>query len=159
MEGHPMALSVNPTRRQAEAGFAATLFTVAAWGWVEASDYAGASGTYPQVLCALMMICSVLVILRLALSANAVAQGNLLDHAPRFFLGFGAIGAYIVAIDMVGYMLPSLAFGIGLPVSLGYRNFRLIVPVVVGVIAFIYLVFGVMLERPFPPDILLEMFL
>lgn len=47
--------------------------------------------------------------------------------------------------------------GIGLPMLLGYRKLTLLVPVVLGVIAFIYVVFGVLLEKPFPPDLILKM--
>lgn len=152
MEGDPVALSLNPSRHQAEIGFAALLFAAAGWGWAEAGSYAGPAGSYPRVLCVLLMICTALVIVRSLV--RTAPEGRLFDHAPRFAFGFAAIAGYIVAIDFAGYILPSLVFGIGLPLALGYRNLRLLVPVVVAVIAFIYLVFGVMLERPLPPDLL-----
>lgn|GEM_PF-4781596 len=53
--------------------------------------------------------------------------------------------------------LTRVMHGVGLPMLLGYRKLPLLVPVVLGVIAFIYVVFGVLLERPFPPDLILEM--
>jgi putative tricarboxylic transport membrane protein len=47
-----------------------------------------------------------------------------------------------------------VAFAIGLPFVLGYREWHLLVPVVLGTLAVILLIFRVILERPLPPDLL-----
>ena len=149
-----MALSFNPTRKQAEIGFAAALIAVAAWGFVEADAYPAQSAGYPRVLCIMLAGASFLVVLRATLSRPDDSSRRLLDHPGRFLLGFATLLTYIVAVDLLGYVVPSLAIGIGLPVLLGYRNLRLLVPVVVCTIAVILLVFAGLLKRPLPPDIL-----
>lgn len=149
-----MALSFNPTRKQAEIGFAAALFAVAAWAFVEAGTYPTQSAGYPRVLCIMLAGASFLVILRALLVQPNDKSQRLLDHPGRFLLGFATLLTYIVAVDLLGYVVPSLIVGIGLPVLLGYRNLRLLVPVVVCTMAVILLVFAGLLERPLPPDIL-----
>ncbi|WP_137131152.1 tripartite tricarboxylate transporter TctB family protein [Rhizobium sp. FY34] len=149
-----MALSFNPTRKQSEIGFAAALMAVATWGFVEAGAYPTQSAGYPRVLCIMLAGASALVILRAALAQPDDTSQRLLDHPGRFLLGFTTLLTYIVAVDLLGYVVPSLVVGIGLPVLLGYKNLRLVVPVVACSIAVILLVFAGLLERPLPPDIL-----
>lgn len=149
-----MALSINPTRKQAEIGFAAALIAVAAWAFVEAGAYPAQSAGYPRVLCVILGATSALVILRAMLLPPADGSQRLLNHPGRFLLGFAALLVYVVAVDLLGFVVPSMIVGIGLPVLLGYRNLRLLVPVVVCTIAVILLVFAGLLERPLPPDIL-----
>lgn len=149
-----MALSSNPSRKQAEIGFALVLLVAAVWAWVEAGNYPGPSATYPRALAVMLGIGALAVILRAGLAFPAGDTRRLLDHPGRFVLGFGVILAYIVAIGSIGYILPSFVLGVGLPVLLGYRNLRLVLPVVTGTLLFIFVVFKVLLERPLPPDVL-----
>lgn len=148
-----MALNINPTRRSAEMGFAVALLAAAVGAFLLAEGYPDASGAYPRTLSVLLGIGAALVMLRTARSTTS-DRTRLFDNAPRFVLGFVALAVYIVAIDLLGYILPSFVFGVGLPMLLGYRNLRLLVPVVLGVIAFVLLVFVAALERPLPPDVL-----
>jgi hypothetical protein len=152
-----MALNVNPSGKQADIGFAAILIAVAIWGFVEAGSYLGTSGGYPQVLAVLLAVGSALVILRRVLTPEKEGEPRLFIHAGRFFLGLAVIVAYVVAIDLVGYLLPSLAVGIAVPLLLGYRNLALTVAVTVGTVIFIVIVFHLLLGRPLPPDILIRM--
>lgn len=149
-----MAVSTNPSRRHAEVGFAAVLIAVAGWAYVTGLSYPDQSGAYPRVLAVLLGIGAIIMVARTLLRAPEVDEPRLLDHPGRFVLGFGMIFLYIVAIDLIGYIVPSIAFAVTVPVLLGYRNWKLMLPVVFGTIVFIYLVFVVMLERPLPPDIL-----
>lgn len=149
-----MALSFNPTRKQAEIGFAAAFIAVAAWAFVEAGAYPTQSAGYPRVLCIMLAGTSFLVILRAALAPPDDNSRRLLDHPGRFLLGSATLLTYVVAVDLLGYVVPSLVVGVGLPVLLGYTNLRLVIPVVVCTISVILLVFAGLLERPLPPDIL-----
>ncbi|GGE32427.1 hypothetical protein GCM10007276_07130 [Agaricicola taiwanensis] len=149
-----MAVNLNPSRRHAEVGFAALLLGAAVWAYVEAGNYAGQSGGYPRVLAILLGLSAIILAARTLMGASAPDDARLFDHPGRFVVGLGMIFLYVVAIDVVGYILPSLIFGIGVPMLLGYRHLQLLLPVVIGILVFIYLVFKVMLERPLPPDVL-----
>lgn len=149
-----MALSTNPSGKQADLGFAAILLVVAAWVIAQARDYPGTSGTYPQVLGILLAIGAALVIARRLRTAARDDEPRLFLHAGRFALGLAAIIAYVAAIGLVGYLLPSLAIGVFVPWCLGYRKLRLSLTVTLGTIVFIVLVFHTILGRPMPPDIL-----
>ncbi|MGB6243052.1 MAG: tripartite tricarboxylate transporter TctB family protein [Castellaniella sp.] len=149
-----MALNTNPSGKQADLGFAAILLVVAVWVIARTSDYPGASGTYPRVLAILLAIGAALVIVRRLRTAEQADEPRLFLHAGRFALGLAAIIAYVAAISLVGYLLPSLAIGVVLPWCLGYRKISLSLSVTLGTIVFIVLVFYTILGRPMPPDLL-----
>lgn len=153
-----MALSPSD-RRPAEIGFAALLVAAAGAAYAAAGSYPGAAGLWPRVLSVALAALSVGVILRALARGPAAAEApGLFDHPGRALLGFATLGAYVLGIDWLGYTLASLVFGIGLPLLLGYRDWRLLLPVVIGTLAFILLVFRFLLERPLPPDLLLGLF-
>jgi hypothetical protein len=149
-----VAVTLNPSRRHAEMGFATVLIAVATWAYLEANDYPAQSAGYPKVLAVLLGLGAIILAARTWFAASAEDPRRLFDHPGRFVLGFGLIFLYIVGIDQFGYIIPSLVLGIGLPALLGYRNWKLSVPVTVGTLIFIYIVFKLMLERPLPPDLL-----
>lgn len=149
-----MALNSNPTARQADLGFAFALIAVAAWSFLEAGSYPGSSGTYPRVLSILLALAAAGVVLRRMMQAETKEEPHLFLNASRFALGLGVLVAYIVAINLMGFILPSLIVGISLPLVLGYRNLPLASAVTLGTICFIVAVFFVILGRPLPPDVL-----
>jgi hypothetical protein len=149
-----MALNANPSGKQADIGFATVLIAVAVWAAAEAGNYPGSSGVYPQVLAVLLAIGAALVILRRLMTAEKEGQSRLFLHTGRFVLGLATLVAYVVAVGLVGYLLPSLAVGIVVPLLLGYRNLQLTLAVTLGTILFIVIVFHMILGRPLPPDIL-----
>ncbi len=149
-----MAVNLNPSGRQADTGFAAALLAAAGWAFAEAGSYPGASGTYPQVLAVLLAIGAALVMLRSLMRPADPDGPRLFLHAGRFVLGLAVVVAYVVSIDLIGYLLPSLAVAVLVPLLLGYRDLPLTVAVAVGTVATIVLVFYVILGRPLPPDIL-----
>lgn len=147
-----MALNINPSRKQAEIGFAAILLGVAVYVFAEAGSFPSQSAGYPRVLAVMLGICSTIVIIRTLLQSP---QGQrLMDHPRRCLGAFVLIFFYILGIDWLGYILPSIVFSISIPVLLGYRQWKVILPVVFGMVVFILIVFKVLLERPLPPDIL-----
>ncbi|QRM35154.1 tripartite tricarboxylate transporter TctB family protein [Microvirga sp. VF16] len=148
-----MAL-MNLSQRQGDIGFAAVLLAVAGWCFFESGNFPGASGTYPRVLSIMLAVGAALVILRALGRPAAADEPRLFIHPGRFLLAVAAMIAYVGAVAVVGYILPSIALGLGLPLLLGYRGFSLTVPVTLGTLAFIVLVFFVILARPLPADVL-----
>jgi hypothetical protein len=149
-----MALNANPSGKHADIGFATVLIAAAVWAVAEAGNYPGSSGFYPQVLAVLLAIGAALVVLRRLFTAEKEGEPRLFLHAGRFILGLAMLVAYVVTVGLVGYLLPSLAVGIVVPLLLGYRNLPLAISVTLGTILFIVIVFHMVLGRPMPPDIL-----
>ena len=150
-----MALNLNPSSRQADLGFAVLLIAAAIGAFAKAGGYPGASGTYPKVLAVLLAIGAALVALRsLRQLARPDDRARLFLHPGRFVLGVAALVAYVIGIDLLGYLLPSLILGVSVPLLLGYRNLPLILGVTLGTIVFIVIVFFILLARPLPPDVL-----
>jgi hypothetical protein len=148
-----MAL-INPSQRQGDIGFAAVLVAVAGWCFFESRSFPGTSGTYPRVLSIMLAVGAALVILRSIKRPRVADEPRLFIHSGRFLFAVVVMVAYVGAIAVVGYILPSIVLGIGLPLLLGYRGFSLTVPVTLGTLAFIVLVFFVILGRPLPADVL-----
>ncbi|MDQ1849712.1 tripartite tricarboxylate transporter TctB family protein [Gemmobacter fulvus] len=148
-----MALSSSPSRRQGELGFATVLLAVAGLCFIKAAAYPGASGTYPKVLSILLGIGAVLAILRALRQTDAENHAPLVTNPGRCLLGFAALAIYVGAIDLLGYILPSFALVVLLPLLLGYRDLRMTLLSAAGGLSFILLVFAVILERPLPADL------
>lgn len=148
-----MALSANPSGKQSDIGFAAVLIAGSVWAYVEAGSYDGFSGTYPRVLAVMLAIVAALVIVRRLAQPAAADEPRLFIDTGRFLLAAAVLVAYIASINLVGYLLPSLAVGVIVPLLLGYRNLRLSFAVTVGTLIFIVAVFYVALARPLPPDL------
>ncbi|GLS87137.1 hypothetical protein GCM10010873_21110 [Cypionkella aquatica] len=149
-----MAVNSSPTRKQGEIGFAAVLLAVAGAAFLGAGDYPGASGTYPRVFAICLGICAMLVILRAVMQSAPGDDAPFFTHLGRFLLGFGVLGFYILAIDTIGYVIPSLILGIALPLALRFRDLRMAVLASFATMAFILVVFVVILKRPLPADVL-----
>lgn len=152
-----MAVTAGPSRRIVEIVFAAALIAVAGAVFVLSADYPAGSAAFPRVLAALLALCAVVVTVR-QLRHGAEADGQpFFVHLPRFLLAVVILMAYVAAIGVAGYLLPSFALAVGLPFVLGYRRLALTVPLALGTLAAIVLIFNVVLERPLPPDVLMHL--
>ena len=149
-----MAVKTILTRRQAEITIAAALIAAASAIFIEAGKFPAESAGYPRTLAVMLGIGALMIIIREVLRPGESGAKPFFDHPIRFVVGFGFLFAYVVMIDLLGYLLPSVIFAVGLPFVLGYRNWRLLIPVVLGTLTVILLVFRVILERPLPPDLL-----
>lgn len=148
-----MALISSPSRRQGELGFATVLLAVAGLCFATAGHYPGASGTYPKVLSVLLGCGAVLMLLRAWRQTGDDSRAPLVVNLGRCLLGFATLALYILAIDLLGYILPSFVLVVSLPLLLGYRDLRLAFMAAIGGLSFILLVFAVILERPMPADL------
>lgn len=142
------------TRRTAELGLAATLIVAAGFLYVQAERFPGFTGAYPRTLCILLALTSGLMFVRTLLRRTENDSKPLFENAGRVAIGVAVLVVYIGAVSTLGYILPSLVLGIALPFMLGYRNFRLTALVTLGTLAFIIVVFVVLLGRPVPRDVL-----
>lgn len=152
-----MAVTAGPSRRTVEFVFAAALIAVAGAVFVLSADYPAESAAFPRVLAVLLALCAVLVAARQLRHRDEAGAQPFFLHLPRFLITLVALVAYVVAIDVTGYLLPSFALAVALPFVLGYRRLALTVPIAVGTLVLIVLVFNVALERPMPPDVLMHL--
>ena len=145
----------NVTRRNAEVIFSVALMLASIVVYVEAGRYPDESAGYPKFLAVLLGVFSLL-----GLCFQLLSQSNR-DNVELFFLnplraaiGFLSLCVYVVLLEYFGYIIPSLLFCTIVPVLIGYRNFRVIIPLAVISIVLIIIVFHIVLERPLPPDVL-----
>lgn len=151
-----MEVSGSLSRSNAEIAVAAILVAAAAGLFWTASGYPRESAVYPQVLAGL------LAAFGLAMAARELvrrlhgrpAGGRFVVHAGRLVIALAAVLVYVGAIAAIGFLIPSLVFGTALPLAAGYRRLWVSATTTVIALAFILLVFVVLLERPLPPDVL-----
>ena len=144
------------SRSLAEIAFACLLITGALGVVATASAYPGESATYPVVIGAALAGLGSWILLREALrrrQGRAMA-GSFAEHGSRLAIGLTALVLYVIAVSQIGFILPSVALGVLLPASVGFRRWRLSFVVAVVSVVAILLIFVLALERPIPPDIL-----
>lgn len=144
-----MALIVTPSRKSADMVCAILLIAAAGGLYIAAGHYSPASAAFPRVLSLLLACCGALLVLR-ASTQPAASCAPLWQRPARVMMGFLLVFGYIVAIDHSGYIAASLLFGVGLPTLCGYRQWRVTLPVIIGALCFIIIVFRWLLERPLP---------
>lgn len=71
-------------------------------------------------------------------------------------IGAGIILAYIIGVCLIGFFPASVVFMIAMPYWLGYRKFHVTIPVMVGVLAFVYVLFVMVLNTKLPAGILFK---
>lgn len=144
-----MALSASLTHRRADVVFATVLILAAGTLYREAGHFSNTGAAFPRVLTVLLALCALVVIVR-EIKFPAGAERPLFAQPVRVVMGFLLMFAYITAMDAIGYVLASVIFGLGIPWLFGYRHWRLSLPVVLGTLCFILVVFRLLLERPLP---------
>lgn len=132
----------------------AGLGIAAAW---KATDYSGASGTYPMVLGL------ILALLGGAVTVKAVRSGSdetrALINAPAQMIIAAVIATiYVTLVVPLGFYTASFLLMLALPVALGFRQGVYALVVALIFMALIYLVFSVLLEKPLPREALLSLF-
>lgn len=144
------------SRSLAEIVFATILIAGAVGVIVAASGYPGESATYPVVIGAGLAGLGCWVLLRELLRRRQVhaTPGSFVEHGPRLAIGLVALVLYFLAVSQIGFILPSIALGVLLPASVGFRRWGLSLGVAVVSVVAILLIFVLALERPIPPDIL-----
>ena len=148
--------SAPSSRSLAEVVFAATLIAGAIGVIVTASGYPGESATYPLVIGAALAGLGCWILLREILrrrQGHAMA-GSFAEHGPRLAIGLATLVLYVFAVSRIGFILPSVALGVLLPASVGFRRWGLSFVVAAVSVVAILLIFVLALERPIPPDIL-----
>jgi hypothetical protein len=148
--------SASGSRSHAEIAFAAVLIAGAIGTIVTASSYPGDSATYPVVIGVGMASLASWILLRelLRRRQSRATPGSFAEHGPRLAIGLAALVFYVFAVSQIGFILPSIALGILLPASVGFRRWGLSLGVAVVSVTAILLIFVLALERPIPPDIL-----
>lgn len=71
-------------------------------------------------------------------------------HAGRLALAVGAVGAFLGSIPLIGFFPSAGLLMLGLPIALGYREMRVVLPVTAGFLLLVWLVFVRLFARPLP---------
>jgi putative tricarboxylic transport membrane protein len=141
---------------------------VALFVYVQAGRFAegGASlsqnpALYPRILAVIVLAIGVILIVR-GVMASLKARGGEARKPPTDENGWklvamtiGLLVAYVGAIHLLGFVIPTLAFTLATPLSLGTK-FKTALLVSLPVTAVLYVVFFVFFKVPIPAGILFQ---
>jgi len=130
-----------------------SLGIAAAW---MATDYSGASGTYPMVLAL------ILTLLGGAVAVKAVRSGSretrALIEAPSQMVTAAVIATiYVATVVPFGFYTASFLLMLAMPLALGLRQVVYALVVTAVFMTGVYLVFSVLLEKPLPREAVLSL--
>lgn len=115
-------------------------------------DYPGASGRYPAALGVVLAILGGTVALR-ALVAGHDRVRPLMDNPRNLALAVTSGAVYIALVPVLGFFTASTLLLIVMPTALGLRRPILILTAAVVLVAMIYVIFTVVLEKPLPAEL------
>ena len=135
------------TQATAERVFLIALMAGSAALFYDAWSYPPASRAFPAALLVILFGFSALALLRSLRRPGDTAKLAFFDHAPRFALALALLVAYTAVLEIVGYYTTSVAMIVLLPVLLGYREWRVIVPTAAIYVVFVWFIFNVIFQR------------
>jgi small-conductance mechanosensitive channel len=134
------------TRRTAERGFLLLLILAGGALLPEALSYRGGSQYFPTILLAALLACCLAALFRRR-AVDAEDLEPFFLSAPRAGLALLLMGAYTLALPVVGYFTTSAILMFTMAWVFGYRDLRVILATIVGYLVFTWLVFTVIFER------------
>ena len=120
--------------------------------------------TYPQLISGMLMVFSIMSIppaLKATRELNEkVAAGEPVKKPISWqelkypVIGAGIILLYIIGVCVIGFFVSSAVFLIAMPFYLGYRKLHVLIPLIIGLEGFIYLLFVQVLYTRLPAGLL-----
>ena len=117
-------------------------------------DYRGASGGYPATLGVILAILGLVMILR-AIQRDS-GETRIIAEAPgRVLIAIGITACYLALVPLLGFYTAGLILMVAMPFALGMRRPIFSLGAAVCFIAFVWLIFAVLIEKPLPPEFFL----
>jgi hypothetical protein len=101
--------------------------------------------SFPAAVLAAIVLLALWIGLRGGGGAAPVAH-----HAGRLALAVGAVGVFLAGIPLIGFFPAAAVLMLGLPIALGYRDMRVVLPVTAGFLLLVWLVFVRLFAKPLP---------
>ena len=125
----------------------------AAW---TATNYRGASGTYPMVLGLVLTLLGATVAIK-ALRKPMDEPRRLIDAPAKLSIAALVSVIYVALVMALGFYTASFLLVIAMPMALGFRQPFYAVVVALIFMSVVYLVFSVLLEKPLPRELILSL--
>jgi NADH:ubiquinone oxidoreductase subunit 3 (subunit A) len=133
------------------------LIAVGSVGIFQSSKLPAGAADFPLFVLIALIILAALMIGRGILTARNAAGDS--EHTPfivapaRLAIGVIAMSFYIAGIQFIGFYLTTAIFIPCTALALGLKRIKFIVMATIGFLAFVYVVFGIMLERVLPSGV------
>ncbi|MHA6345628.1 tripartite tricarboxylate transporter TctB family protein [Roseivivax sp. CAU 1761] len=126
----------------------------------EAAGYPGQSRVMPVAVCGLAVM---LALVWAAQSGRALSRGTPRENfgnwgeMRRLAVIVAAIVLYTLAVGSLGFFTATIAMLPALSGALGYRNWKVLIPVTLCFAGVLYAVFRLLLSVPLPPETLIRL--
>jgi putative tricarboxylic transport membrane protein len=101
--------------------------------------------TFPAAVLAAIVALSLWIAVR-----GGGGDAPVAHHATRLGLAIGAVGAFLLFIPLIGFFPSAALLMVFLPVALGYRVPIVVLPVTVGFLVLVWVVFVRLFAKPLP---------
>ncbi len=132
------------------------ILAVAAVGWVECSSIPPGPAMLPRILLIIMAIIAVLMLGRALLGKTSGESERIFTDAPAFFITAAMGLALIWAMSWLGFFTSAFLFFVGFVLINKHRNHLQSAAAIVIFLGLIYVVFVWALQRPLPPELILN---
>lgn len=142
-------------------GISVVLILISAAMFISASkmpqmDGTMGAGTWPKILAVCMILLAVLLLIQsLRDHTNTESPFVMSPDLKRVLAGIGIMLVFCVLLKFFGFMIASAFMIAAVMALMGERRPLVLIGVTVGVLAFIYVVFAMVLNLPFPKGSLL----
>ena len=135
---------------------ALAIIVICGAGFLGVREYRGQSSLMPVVVLGLMALLS-MIWLGQSLWQLRQSQETMRAEGPqlmRFVLFVAGVVLYVICLTYIGFFTATLLMVPLLSAALGYRNFKLTLPVSMAFVAILYAVFVLLLKIPLPPELI-----
>lgn len=119
-----------------------------------AMDYQGASGGYPATLGLTLAALGLVMILR-AVRRDRDDRRVISTEPRNALISLGISACYLALVPMLGFYTSGLILMVAMPVALGMRRLVFSLVMAIAFIAFVWLVFAFLIEKPLPAEFFL----
>ena len=119
------------------------------------------AGTWPTVLAVLLFVLAALLMIQALMGRSSAGEAPFDIHSPGFkrvLIGIGIMVIYCVFLEFLGFMLASAFMIPAIMLLMGERRIKFLVPITVGVLVAVYVIFTVALKLPLLQGSLFSLF-
>lgn len=132
--------------------FALVTLALCTSGWLYATTLPASAALFPKLIFAGTSLLALLLLAGSIVGKQQRQAEPFVSNGRRLILTILLSVAYFAAVARLGYFTASLAYIIGLSLTLGERRPAVVLPTALGFVAFVYFIFVIFFNRPLPAE-------
>ena len=112
-------------------------------------------GVFPIIVAGAMLLCSIIIFITYIKSKDDTPINLINESTKRAYLTMGIMVAYLVLAPIIGFLTVTFMFLVGTIKWFSRRGWIYVVVVSLGINAFVYATFSIILSVPLPTGLLI----